>query len=59
MTTVFVIYDSRGGLVEQLAEAVAAGVREVGGVSVRSLRMDEADPAELLRCDAPIVGSPN
>jgi multimeric flavodoxin WrbA len=28
-------------------------------VTLRSVRVDEADPAELLRCDALILGSPN
>ncbi|HLZ72998.1 MAG TPA: NAD(P)H-dependent oxidoreductase [Dehalococcoidia bacterium] len=53
------LYDSRGGLVEQLAEAVATGVKAAGGVELARLRVDDADPAELTLCDALIVGSPN
>jgi NAD(P)H dehydrogenase (quinone) len=59
MATVLVIYDSRGGLVERLAEAVGEGVTSVEGATLRSLRVDAADPSELLRCDALILGSPN
>lgn len=53
------IYDSRGGLVEQLADAVAAGVEAVDGVELLRRRVDDAAPAELAACDALILGSPN
>ena len=53
------LYDSRGGLTEQLAMAVAEGVRSVGGAELLEQRIHEADPAVLLRCDALILGSPN
>jgi NAD(P)H dehydrogenase (quinone) len=59
VTSVLLLYDSRGGLVEELARAVAEGVRSVDGVQLVDKRVDEADPAELLRCDALILGSPN
>ena len=58
-TRVLLVYDSRGGLVEQLARSVAEGVREVAGVELLDRRVDEADPLDLLRCDALILGSPN
>lgn len=56
---VLLLFDSRGGLTEQLAEAVAGGVRAVEGVELRYLRIDVADPKELLETDALILGSPN
>ena len=59
MTAVLLLYDSRGGLVEELASAVAEGVRGVSGVELLDRRLDEAEHAELLRCDALILGSPN
>ena len=59
MARVLLIYDSRAGLVQQLAEAVAEGVRGVEGTELLALGVDEADPAELLRCDGLILGSPN
>ena len=59
LVRVLVLFDSRGGLTEQLAEAVAEGVRSVDSVELRYRRIDDADPKELLSIDALIVGSPN
>jgi NAD(P)H dehydrogenase (quinone) len=59
MARVLLVYDSRAGLVEQLAEAVGEGVRSVEGAQLIGRRVEEADPAELLHCDALILGSPN
>jgi len=56
---VLLLFDSRGGLTEQLAEAIAEGVRTVPGAALRYRRLDDADPKELLDLDALIVGSPN
>ena len=56
---VLLLFDSRGGLTEQLAEAAAEGVRAVAGAELRYRRLDEADPKELLEIDALIIGSPN
>lgn len=59
MARVLVLYDSRGGLVEELAQAVAEGVSASAGAELMLLRVDDAEPADLLLCDALIVGSPN
>ncbi len=59
MPTVLLVFDSRGGLTEQLAEAVAAGVRSVPSADLRYRRLDEAQIDELKACDALILGSPN
>ena len=59
MPTVLLIFDSRGGLTEQLAEAVAEGVRSVDGVTLSYRRLDDARFDELTTCDALILGSPN
>ncbi len=56
---VLLLFDSRGGLTEQLAQAVAEGVRAVAGAELRYRRLDGADPKELLEIDALILGSPN
>lgn len=56
---VFLLFDSRGGLTEQLAQAVAEGVRSVAGAELAYRRVDEADISELPRVDALILGSPN
>ncbi len=59
MPTVLLLYDSRGGLTEQLAEAVAEGVRSIPAVTLRHHRLEAADIGELKQCDALILGSPN
>lgn len=58
-TRVLLLFDSRGGLTEQLAEAVAEGVRAVPGIELAYRRLDDADPSELAGIDALILGSPN
>jgi NAD(P)H dehydrogenase (quinone) len=56
---VLILFDSRGGLTERLAEAVAEGVRSVPGAELRYRRVDDARAEELLEIDALILGSPN
>ena len=56
---VLLLFDSRGGLTEHLAEEIAAGVRSVPSVDLSYRRIDDARPGELLECDGLIVGSPN
>ncbi len=58
MAQVLLLYDSRGGLTEQLAEGIEAGVLDAGAVCVRR-RIDDATVPDLLRADAIILGSPN
>ena len=53
------LFDSRGGLTEQLAQAIAEGVHSQPDVDLRYRRIDEADPSELTDIDALILGSPN
>ena len=53
------LFDSEGGLTEQLAECMAEGVRSVAGVEPLYRRLGEATPSELRQADALIVGSPN
>ena len=59
MPTILILFDSRGGLTEQLAQAVAEGVRSVAGAQLSLRRLDDASPEELKEVDAVIVGSPN
>jgi len=56
---VLLLVDSRGGLTERLADAIAEGVRSVVGAELSYRRIDEAAPRELLGIDGLIVGSPN
>lgn len=59
VVNVLLLFDSRGGLVERLAEAVAEGVRSVAGVELLYRRLDDATLDELKSADALILGSPN
>jgi NAD(P)H dehydrogenase (quinone) len=59
MARVMVLFDSRGGLVEELAKAVAEGVRSVDGVELLYRPLHEADAKELPSVDGLIIGSPN
>ncbi len=59
MARVLLLFDSRGGLTEQLAGAIADGVRAVEGAELLERRIHEADVSELPACDALILGSPN
>src|SRR3546814_19597314 len=49
MTKVLVLYHSMYGHVEKMAEAVAAGAREVGGVQVTVKRGPETMPEEAFK----------
>lgn len=53
------LYYSRGGRTEALAEAVAEGVEEVEGASASVKRVDYATVEDLIACDAVAFGSPN
>jgi NAD(P)H dehydrogenase (quinone) len=59
LAAVLLLFDSRGGLTEQLAEAIASGVRSVPDADLKYRRLEEADAGELKDCDALILGSPN
>ncbi len=58
MARILLLYDSRGGLTEKLADAVEEGIRVAGAECVRR-RVEDAAPEEMLDCDGMIVGSPN
>ena len=56
--TVLVLYDGRG-LTQELATSVLAGVRDIEGAVAWERSLEEAQHADLLACDALILGSPN
>jgi len=58
MTKVLVIYDSRTGNTEKMADAVVDGARQVEGASVTVMNVDKAKLDDLLTADAIILGSP-
>ncbi len=58
MARILLLYDSRGGLTEQLADSIAEGVAEAGGECLRR-RIDDATVPDLLAADGIVLGSPN
>ncbi len=58
MAKVMVIYDSRTGNTEKMADAVADGARQVEGATIVVMNVDKAKPEDLLAADAIILGSP-
>lgn len=58
MARILLLYDSRGGLTEELADSIAAGLLEAGADCVRR-RIEHAVIPDLLAADGIIVGSPN
>lgn len=58
MARILLLYDSRGGLTERLADDIEAGIREGGAACVRR-RVEDANVSDLLEADGIIVGSPN
>ena len=58
MARVLVLYDGRG-LTQELARAVLQGVRAVDGAEPIDRPLDQAQPSDLLACNALILGSPN
>jgi NAD(P)H dehydrogenase (quinone) len=58
MARILLLYDSRGGLTEQLADSVEQGVLAGGAECVRK-RIEDAIPQDLLTHDGIILGSPN
>ena len=59
MAAILLLFDSQGGLTEQLAEAIGAGVTSVPEAELSYRCLDEAAIEELKECDALILGSPN
>jgi NAD(P)H dehydrogenase (quinone) len=55
---ILILYDSRGGLTEELAGSLEEGVRAAGG-ECRRRRVDDATVDDLFWAGGIIVGSPN
>ena len=56
---VLVLYDSRGGLIERLAQGVGQGVEGLEGAEAVLKRIDDAGMEDLIAADAIVFGSPN
>jgi NAD(P)H dehydrogenase (quinone) len=56
---ILVMYDSRTGNTEKLAEAVAEGVKRISGVTVELKRAESVTPEDVIDADGYAVGSPS
>lgn len=59
MVEVLVLYYSRSGRTEALANSVAEGVESVEGASAKVKRVDYVTVYDFISCDAVAFGSPN
>ena len=59
MVEVLVLYYSRTGRTETLANSIAEGARTIENVSVSVKRIDYATVNDFITCDAVAFGSPN
>ena len=59
MVEVLVLYYSRTGRTETLANSIAEGARTIENVSVSIKRVDYATVNDFISCDAVAFGSPN
>lgn len=58
MAKVLIVYYSRSGNTEKMAELIAEGVRKVEGVEVKVSAVQETEVEELLDVDGVVIGSP-
>jgi NAD(P)H dehydrogenase (quinone) len=58
MAQILLLYDSRGGLTEQLADSIEEGIVAGGAACVRR-RVDDAVIPDLIEANGIVVGSPN
>ncbi len=58
MSKIYIVYDTRTGKTEKMAQAIAEGARSVAGVEAVVKKVDGADPGELSTANGVIIGSP-
>ena len=58
MARILLLYDSRDGLTEQLADSVEEGIAGAGAECLRK-RIEDAVPQDMIEADGIILGSPN
>jgi len=59
MVKVFVAYDTKHGNTKLVAEKIAEGLREAGGVETAMGYVKDLAPHELAEYDALVIGAPN
>ncbi|MBS7630695.1 flavodoxin family protein [Candidatus Bathyarchaeota archaeon] len=56
---VIIIYESKYGNTKRVAEAIAEGLNEVGGVETSVMELKELDLNDIFNYDVILIGSPN
>jgi len=56
---ILIMYDSRTGNTEKLAEDVAEGIKQVSGVAVELKRAESVTSEDVINADGYAVGSPS
>jgi len=56
---ILIMYDSRTGNTEKLAEVVAEGVKRISGVTVELKAVESVTPEDVIGADGYAVGSPS
>lgn len=56
---ILIMYDSRTGNTEKLANAVAEGIKRVSGFSVELKKAESVNPEEVIKADGYALGSPS
>jgi len=56
---ILIMYDSRTGNTEKLAEVVAEGVKRISGVTVELKAVEAVTPEDVIDADGYAVGSPS
>ena len=59
MVKVFVVYDTKHGNTKLVAEEIAEGIGEVGGIEIAISDIEEVDLQKVADSEAILVGSPN
>lgn len=58
MAKILIVYYTRSGHTEQMAQSVAEGARSVKGAEVTVKKVADASPEDMLAADAIVMGSP-
>jgi NAD(P)H dehydrogenase (quinone) len=48
---IFILYDSKGGTTQKIAEVVAQGARRIAGVTVELKKVDSVTPQDMIDAD--------
>jgi NAD(P)H dehydrogenase (quinone) len=58
ITSILIVYDSKTGNTEKMAQVIAKGAKEAGATAVKMQRVEKTAVQDLLDADGIIIGSP-